>query len=279
MEAVSSSKNKELLWNILFENNIFSGIPNNRLEIVKSIFEKNILRYVNENENIVDTNKKILSSVSKEINGFKETLLKGSNVKDDFKNEKVLVFDRNLQERKEYMDKTLNPDKPKAIDFSDKTDEPLDNNEMNNILERMQKERNIEMKTEEVEENKISENNLIVTNDIMVGNNKNDVAPKSKITSIEELLSENKLEIDVNNASPVRFQEENVKLNRPPLLNKEKYKRSASKVNVSDFNDLINEEYSRESRMNYNNKIDILLTKVSSLENKLESIIEKLDKQ
>ena len=279
MEAVSSSKNKELLWNILFENNIFSGIPNNRLEIVKSIFEKNILRYVNENENIVDTNKKILSSVSKEINGFKETLLKGSNVKDDFKNEKVLVFDRNLQERKEYMDKTLNPDKPKAIDFSDKTDEPLDNNEMNNILERMQKERNIEMKTEEVEENKISENNLIVTNDIMVGDNKNDVAPKSKITSIEELLSENKLEIDVNNASPVRFQEENVKLNRPPLLNKEKYKRSASKVNVSDFNDLINEEYSRESRMNYNNKIDILLTKVSSLENKLESIIEKLDKQ
>ena len=279
MEAVSSSKNKELLWNILFENNIFSGIPNNRLETVKSIFEKNILRYVNENENIVDTNKKILSSVSKEINGFKETLLRGSNVKDDFKNEKVLVFDRNLQERKEYMDKTLNPDKPKAIDFSDKTDEPLDNNEMNNILERMQKERNIEMKTEEVEENKISENNLIVTNDIMVGDNKNDVAPKSKITSIEELLSENKLEIDVNNASPVRFQEENVKLNRPPLLNKEKYKRSASKVNVSDFNDLINEEYSRESRMNYNNKIDILLTKVSSLENKLESIIEKLDKQ
>ena len=279
MEAVSSSKNKELLWNILFENNIFSGIPNNRLETVKSIFEKNILRYVNENENIVDTNKKILSSVSKEINGFKETLLRGSNVKDDFKNEKVLVFDRNLQERKEYMDKTLNPDKPKAIDFSDKTDEPLDNNEMNNILERMQKERNIEMKTEEVEENKISENNLIETNDIMVGDNKDDVAPKSKITSIEELLSENKLEIDVNNASPVRFQEENVKLNRPPLLNKEKYKRSASKVNVSDFNDLINEEYSRESRMNYNNKIDILLTKVSSLENKLESIIEKLDKQ
>ena len=279
MEAVSSSKNKELLWNILFENNIFSGIPNNRLETVKSIFEKNILRYVNENENIVDTNKKILSSVSKEINGFKETLLRGSNVKDDFKNEKVLIFDRNLQERKEYMDKTLNPDKPKAIDFSDKTDEPLDNNEMNNILERMQKERNIETKTEEVEENKISENNLIETNDIMVGNNKNDVAPKSKITSIEELLSENKLEVDVNNASPVRFQEENVKLNRPPLLNKEKYKRSASKVNVSDFNDLINEEYSRESRMNYNNKIDILLTKVSSLENKLESIIEKLDKQ
>lgn len=279
MEAVSSSKNKELLWNILFENNIFSGIPNNRLETVKSIFEKNILRYVNENENIVDTNKKILSSVSKEINGFKETLLRGSNVKDDFKNEKVLIFDRNLQERKEYMDKTLNPDKPKAIDFSDKTDEPLDNNEMNNILERMQKERNIEMKTEEVEENKISENNLIITNDIMVGNNKNDVAPKSKITSIEELLSENKLEVDVNNASPVRFQEENVKLNRPPLLNKEKYKRSASKVNVSDFNDLINEEYSRESRMNYNHKIDILLTKVSSLENKLESIIEKLDKQ
>ena len=135
------------------------------------------------------------------------------------------------------------------------------------------------MKTEEVEENKISENNLIITNDIMVGDNKNDVAPKSKITSIEELLSENKLEVDVNNASPVRFQEENVKLNRPPLLNKEKYKRSASKVNVSDFNDLINEEYSRESRMNYNNKIDILLTKVSSLENKLESIIEKLDKQ
>lgn len=279
MEAVSSSKNKELLWNILFENNIFSGIPNNRLETVKSIFEKNILRYVNENENIVDTNKKILSSVSKEINGFKETLLRGSNVKDDFKNEKVLIFDKNLQERKEYMDKTLNPDKPKAIDFSDKTDEPLDNNEMNNILERMQKERNIEMKTEEVEENKISENNLIVTNDIMVGDNKNDVAPKSKITSIEELLSENKLEIEINNASPVRFQEENMKLNRPPLLNKEKYKRSASKVNVSDFNDLINEEYSRESRMNYNNKIDILLTKVSSLENKLESIIEKLDKQ
>ena len=35
-----SNINKELLWNILYNNNVFNNIPNSNLDAIKNIFEE-----------------------------------------------------------------------------------------------------------------------------------------------------------------------------------------------------------------------------------------------
>ena len=42
MDYIQSDENKGFLWNILYEKNIFNGIPNDNLEKVKKLFESTI---------------------------------------------------------------------------------------------------------------------------------------------------------------------------------------------------------------------------------------------
>ena len=117
MDNILSIKNKEFLWNILYEKKILEGIPNDKIE----------------------NNKEILVKINSEINKLKMNLLNSKNVKDEFKDEKTLIFDKNLNAHKDSLNKLINPDKPKEIDFKDKEDKPINNDEMNRILEEMQK--------------------------------------------------------------------------------------------------------------------------------------------
>ena len=59
MEYILSEKNKEFLWNISYEKNIFFGIPNNNQDDVKKIFEYTIKNISNntKNSDILEINK------------------------------------------------------------------------------------------------------------------------------------------------------------------------------------------------------------------------------
>ena len=136
--------NKELLWNVLYKNNIFNNIPNNNLDAIKNIFEEtitNTLNNIDYNNDNIEVNKIILKSLYTNINSYKNNLLQPINTKEDFINEKNEVinkdFQKNIENFKEYNVKQNND----VIDFSDKIDEPLDNNNMNLILKKEQKER------------------------------------------------------------------------------------------------------------------------------------------
>ena len=171
MNILNNQQNKELLWNMLYKNKVFNNIPNENIEEVQKLFENTIsftinnMNIMNKNLNkqeLLEYNKIILTKLNSEINTFKNknqqvkntqitdfSKINNQTTKDDFKSEKVLIFDRNLEERKKNMDSILNVSKPQEIDFSDKTDNPIDEKNMNSLLENA-KERNIVLNTKKI---------------------------------------------------------------------------------------------------------------------------------
>lgn len=256
MDYILSEKNKGFLWNILYEKNIFNGIPNDNLDKVKNLFESTIVNVSQntKNKEIIEINKEILRTLNTEIQSLKRNLLESKNTKDEFKDEKIVVFDKNLENHKSSLNKLINPDKPKEIDFADETDKPIDNNEMNRILEQMQKDRNIETNNIEI---KISDEKIIEPDNIM-SESKNDDVPKLKIESIEELL-----------------ESEVVNLNEPVHKKVDELKTEGEKL--KSISKLLESEYKEESKLNSNIKLD----NISKLLNKLlinqEKIMSKLE--
>lgn len=256
MEYIISGKNKAFLWNILYEKNIFNGIPNENLDKVKNLFESTVIN-VSQNTNnkeIIEVNKEILKILNIEIQNLKKNLLESKNIKDEFKDEKILVFDKNLENHKSSLNELINPNKPKEIDFSDKSDKPIDNNEMNKILEHMQKERNIETNNTEI---KISDKKIIKTDNIM-NDSKNIEVPKLKIESIEELL-ESEI-VNLNNSYNTRI--------NSMKIDDEKLK---------SVNKLIENEYKEENKINLNVKLDNINKLLNKLLDNQEKIMSKLE--
>jgi hypothetical protein len=56
MDYITTEENKEFPWNMLYENNIFVGIPNTKWNDVKALFESVILNVSNNsiNENVLE---------------------------------------------------------------------------------------------------------------------------------------------------------------------------------------------------------------------------------
>ena len=86
MDYILSEKNKGFLWNILYEKNIFNGIPNDNLEKVKNLFESTIVNVSQNTKNreIIEINKEILRTLNTEIQSLKRNLLESKNIKDEF---------------------------------------------------------------------------------------------------------------------------------------------------------------------------------------------------
>jgi len=151
-----SEQNKELLWNILSSNKAFVNIPESKFSNVKAIFESNITKTFNENKEIfisnyktgdsknivMQLNKIILQNIMLDINSFKKSLLKPLDIKDIYKNEKSEEFEKELLEKKVSFSNLITKKIPEAIDFSETKDSPLENDSMNELLEKIQRERN-----------------------------------------------------------------------------------------------------------------------------------------
>lgn len=256
MDYILSEKNKGFLWNILYEKEIFNGIPNENLDEVKNLFESTIVNVSQntKNKEIIEINKEILKNLNTEILTLKKKLLESKNTKDEFKDEKIVIFDKTLETHKSSLNKLINPEKPKEINFTDETDKPIDNNEMNKILEQMQKERNIEV---EIRENKISDKKIIKPDNIM-SESKNNEVPKLKIESIEELL-----------------ESEVVDLNEP--VNKKVDELKSEDKKLKSINKLLENEYKEESKLNLNVKLDNISKLLNNLLINQEKIMSKLE--
>lgn len=157
MNKITNIKNKEVLWNILFNNNYFKGISNDKLDNVKYLFEDSIMQIskniINDNNiNIIEVNKKILDDIIKKLKLLKEdnNIIELKNMEDDLKN-------------------YVNIKKPEEINFSDNNDEILEPDDLSKQLEYMKMQRNNELNLD------FSKNNIIELNnkeEMDVSNNK-----------------------------------------------------------------------------------------------------------
>jgi len=122
-----SQDNKHLLWELMVDNNIFTGISNNYVNQIKADFEKKILGIKNiiaVNDNILDLNKKTILLMIEEIKKYKEDPLPVTSA--EVLTKKQAQFQKGLQTRQEEFTRLIQPVKPQIIDFTDKiNDEPI----------------------------------------------------------------------------------------------------------------------------------------------------------
>jgi len=152
---ITSKENKEVLWNVLYNNKVFNNIPETDFNNIQMLFEKTILKSLDENrelstntisdpKNIIAINKIILQNMVTTIANYKKSLLTPIEIKETLKAEKLEEFDKELSAKKVSFSELITLKKPEVIDFSDvKEDEPLSSNNMNELLEKIQKERSI----------------------------------------------------------------------------------------------------------------------------------------
>ena len=287
------SENKEFLWNVLYKNNVFNAIPNSKTPQIKSLFEETIINSIDfikqnnlQNNNLLELNKIIVKNLNSNIIAYKSQMLSPIDSKDDYKKTKFDGLQEEFNRQKESMNNTLNADKPNTIDFSDKNDEPIENNVMLLKLQEMEKERNINL-LNDANNNSNEEVKLKIEElePITKSNEKlqeSDV-PKIKISNIEDLLearlnSNSNLNIenlDSNNETNT-LKEEIYKQNYEESR-KNYFQKRDSRINITNIDEVLKQETTKEFITNNNNKTDSLYNMLTTILNNQKLIMEKLE--
>jgi len=134
MNVFLNNENKALLWNILFEEKVFSDIPNSEVINVKKLFEENLINISNNLSNnisnsLVDLNKIAIKRLSQEINNYK-TLSMNSSAKQK-------ILESSLNHKQAEFESLIQVKKPEPPNFSDNKDKPFETNNMNDLLNQM----------------------------------------------------------------------------------------------------------------------------------------------
>ena len=307
MNNINSSKNKETLWNLLYQNNIFDNIPNQNIEDIKHIFESTINNILENNTtsciinlknnsyndtDITNTNKILLlnlkNNISDEKERFHKNNLKSESTKDDLRNLNLDTFNISLKDRSNSFEELINHKKPIEISFNDINNEdgPINNDAMNSMLEKMQNERDLLLDIPDTLSSNVSSNSL--KHDIVhekVDDKVDDLVDDIVDNSIIDLIDKNKKHDNIIMSEPI--------LNKPKITSIEHlidedlapdsntyFKKRNSKVDTKDINFVMQNEYKNEYTTNLNikldNKLDTVITKINTLSNKLDDILNKI---
>lgn len=280
------SENKEFLWNVLYKNNVFNAIPNSKTPEIKSLFEETINNSIDfikqnnlQNNNLLELNKIIVKNLNSNIIAYKSQMLSPIDSKDIYKKTKFDGLQEEFNKQKESMNNTLNADKPTTIDFSDKNDEPIENNVMLLKLQEMEKERNINL-LNNANSNSNSNEQVKLNIEELAPITENDV-PKIKISNIEDLLEAglnsnlNIENLDSNNETNT-LKEEIYKQNYEESR-KNYFQKRDSRINITNIDEVLKQETTTEFIANNNNKTDSLYNMLTTILNNQKLIMEKLE--
>lgn len=280
------SENKEFLWNVLYKNNVFNAIPNSKTHEIKSLFEETINNSIDfikqnnlQNNNLLELNKIIVKNLNSNIIAYKSQMLSPIDSKDIYKKTKFDGLQEEFNKQKESMNNTLNADKPTTIDFSDKNDEPIENNVMLLKLQEMEKERNINLLNND-NSNSNSNKQLKLNIEELEPISESNV-PKIKISNIEDLLEAglnsnlNIENLDSNNETNT-LKEEIYKQNYEESR-KNYFQKRDSRINITNIDEVLKQETTTEFIANNNNKTDSLYNMLTAILHNQKLIMEKLE--
>ena len=286
------NENKEFLWNVLYKNNVFNSIPDSKTTEIKALFEETINNSIDfikqnnlQNNNLLELNKIIVKNLNSNIIAYKSQMLVSIDSKNDYKKTKFDGLQEEFKRQKESMNNTLNIEKPNTIDFSDKNDEPIENNVMLLKLQEMEKERNINLLNNANSNSNVNGNGnkqFKLNIEELEPITENDV-PKIKISNIEDLLeaglnSNSNLNIenlDSNNTTNT-LKEEIYKQNYEESR-KNYFQKRDSRINITNIDEVLKQETTKEFITNNNNKTDSLYNMLTTILHNQKLIMEKLE--
>ena len=163
IKKYESKKNKGLIWGVLMDNNLFSGLENNQYNKILSLFEQKIneiKQTIQPNDSIISLNKKTINDMVKLIKQEKKNVRKTVinpniyNKQLNNKNNMLYKAEEIQKKRQEDMKKHYNQKqeefnnvfknkKPSEIDFSDKND--VDNSDIDKKLSEIMKKREMDL--------------------------------------------------------------------------------------------------------------------------------------
>ena len=134
-------QNKQLLWDLLIQNNAFMGHPESNLPRIKKEFEATITQIdaMYSNVDLTTKNKQFLKLFVNTLNSIKNDVLITSQ---DIKNQKKEEMVARFSSMKNEFDEMIKINRPEEISFSDKKeDTPIKN--MDELLKSTLQERNL----------------------------------------------------------------------------------------------------------------------------------------
>ena len=141
MSQFNTNENKALLWNLMLETNAFAGVPENKFEEVKSMFEHemNTISYVTD-KTLTDMNKQVLLEVTKQLHTIRTNAISIPVTNTELRDKRNTEFSEKLYIKQKDFSNMISSDKPSEIDFSDNTDNSLPGN-IDEMLEHVMKQR------------------------------------------------------------------------------------------------------------------------------------------
>ena len=144
----ASRENKELLWNVLYENNAFDGIPKENVARVQELFEQSIVSMETTEGNLITLNKNFIAGFVQKVDGFKKRSVPLTHGRKE-------QVDSQFQSKQQELTKLLNPKPPKTIDFADSDDQPLDSRKIDDMLEATRRQRELDLELRPPPENSV----------------------------------------------------------------------------------------------------------------------------
>ena len=130
MSEFDSIENKAMIWNLLYDGDVFNNIPNNRVDLIRKVLDDKIYFIKSNNTgSLTELNKIVIAEIMEEIEIYKVT---SSNNKSSLVTSQDLSMDRQtkieskLKTIQNDFTNLINAKKPKEIDFSDKDNVPLE---------------------------------------------------------------------------------------------------------------------------------------------------------
>ena len=124
-----SQDNKRILWEIMFENNLFTNIPNKYVSNIKADFEvslEKISKTITPTDNILNLNKKSIMQMIDEVKKYEQKTEPPPITSAEVLTKKQEQFQKGLQTKQEEFTRLIQPVKPQSIDFTEKIiDEPI----------------------------------------------------------------------------------------------------------------------------------------------------------
>lgn len=204
MNTFESQKNKEILYNLLLNNNIFTGLTQESQLTIQQMFE-NTIKNINTNfsrNDLMEKNKMFVQTMIQQIDSFKKEMndkKSTTNIEEiytaqDIRKKNLSEFDNNLNNAVTDFQESMKIKKPDNVSFADNDDSPLDN--VDDMLEKLQKERNLDLQNityeNEDEDKKILQ--PVNTKGVVIDESKNIKYETSDITTdlLNDILKEQK---------------------------------------------------------------------------------------
>jgi len=176
---MNTGENKEMLWELLRDNNAFQGLTNTQYNNVITIFNTTLNQTSSNDKPLVEMNKEFISSMLQKLNAIKIDTIQ-DNVKNNIIDPKVLThqeiqiqkrneFENNLEKRQQEFTKYMKIHVPDEIDFGDNIkEEPISN--VDSLIHEKMKERSYDVFDKQEDPNNetsISDSNIKDSNNVI----------------------------------------------------------------------------------------------------------------